>query len=446
MASPTKLSFNSQRSPRASPFRRPDSDGLLRSPSTVRDRSESPTKPLSPSLSPEKSNPFVRRPSQLTTGDRPRSPFARPTSRLSIAESSSRPTSSGSLAPPISFSRHASRTSVDLEQSAPPSPSPAARYEESPMTGDGNLPSSPRVPPSPSPLAVPSSPAFTPSSPAVAPSSPTVAPSSPPAPRSPLLSPMSTRPMRPAAQRTVTSSTQATIRAPVFGRPTSRDSPIAPATRPAPVTRPSYTTSSSFTAPSRPNFSAPVQMATGQYSHLPQSLLRSMRESFEVLDNSNTGAITSASVADMLQQMGMDSSPRAISAFFPPNTPSTISLGRFLDLLSAPLAEISEPSELAAAFAAFDVDDSGQIDKHELKDALLNTAPEPGAEDFRLSDHEVDAIMSQFSSRRAFGAKGVFGKELAGGDRKRGEVFRYRDFISNISGNGGVEGSEQVAA
>ncbi|KEQ76584.1 EF-hand, partial [Aureobasidium namibiae CBS 147.97] len=412
-ASPTKLSFNSPRSPRPSPFRRPDSDALLRSPST-------------------KSNPFVRRPSQLTTGDRPRSLFARPTSRLSIAESSSRPTSSGVLAPPISFSRHASRTSVDLDQSAPPSPSPAAPYEESPMPGDGASLSSPRDLPPPSPLAVPSSPA-------VAPSSPTVAPLSPLGPRSPLLSPSSTRPMRPTAQRTVTSSTQATIRAPVFGRPTSRESPTAPATRPAPTTRPSYS------APSRPNYTAPVQMATGQYSHLPQSLLRSMRESFEVLDNSNTGAITSASVADMLQQMGMDSSPKAVAAFFPPNTPSSISLGRFLDLLSAPLAEISEPSELAAAFAAFDVDDSGQIDKHELKDALLNTAPEPGAEDFRLSDQEVDAIMSQFSSRRAFGAKGVFGKELAGGNQKRGEVFRYRDFISNISGNGGVEGPEQVA-
>ncbi|THW33346.1 EF-hand [Aureobasidium pullulans] len=422
MSSPTKLSFNSPRSPRASPFRRPDSDGLLRSPSTVRDRSESPTKPLSPSLSPEKHNPFVRRPSQLTTGDRPRSPFARPTSRLSIAEPSSRPTSSGSLAPPISFSRHASVTSqtpVEREHSEPPSPSPVARNFEPPVPVDG-APSSPRAPPSPSPLVIPSSPA--------------VAPSSPMGPRSPLLSPNANRPMRPTAQRTVTSSTQATIRAPVFGRPTSRDSTTSAAPRP------------SFTATSRPNFSAPVQMATGQYSHLPQSLLRSMRESFEVLDSSNTGAITSASVADMLQQMGMDSSPRAVAAFFPPNTPSTITLGRFLDLLSAPLAELSEPSELAAAFAAFDVDDSGQIDKHELRDALLNTAPEPGAEHMRLSEHEVDAIMSQFSARRAFGAKGVFGKELGGGDRKRGEVFRYRDFISNISGSGGADGAEQVAA
>ncbi|KAG9575806.1 hypothetical protein KCV04_g24180, partial [Aureobasidium melanogenum] len=192
MASPTKLSFNSPRSPRASPFRRPDSDGLLRSPSTVRDRSESPTKPLSPSLSPEKTNPFVRRPSQLTTGDRPRSPFARPTSRLSIQESSSRPTTSGSLAPPISFSRHASQTSVEEEQSAPPSPSPVVRaVESSPMPGDGAVPSSPRAPPSPSPLAVPSSPA--------------VAPSSPLGPRSPVLSPSANRPIRPTAQRTVTS-------------------------------------------------------------------------------------------------------------------------------------------------------------------------------------------------------------------------------------------------
>ncbi|KAG9694088.1 EF-hand, partial [Aureobasidium melanogenum] len=421
MASPTKLSFNSPRSPRASPFRRPDSDGLLRSPSTVRDRSESPTKPLSPSLSPEKTNPFVRRPSQLTTGDRPRSPFARPTSRLSIQESSSRPTSSGSLAPPISFSRHASQTSVEEERFAPPSPSPVVHaVESSPMPGDGAVPSSPRVPPSPSPLVLPSSPA--------------VAPSSPLGPRSPVLSPSADRPVRPTAQRTVTSSTQATIRAPVFGRPTSRDSTTSAAPRP------------SYTAPSRPTFSVPVQMATGQYSHLPQSLLRSMRESFEVLDSSNTGTITSASVADMLQQMGMDSSPKAVAAFFPPNTPSTITLGRFLDLLSAPLAELSEPSELAAAFAAFDVDDSGQIDKHELRDALLNTAPEPGAENVRLSEHEIDVIMNQFSARRAFGAKGVFGKELAGGDRKRGEVFRYRDFISNISGSGGADSAEQIAA
>lgn len=171
-----------------------------------------------------------------------------------------------------------------------------------------------------------------------------------------------------------------------------------------------------------------------------------MRESFEVLDSSNNGAITSAQVSEMLQQMGMDATPKSVSAFFPPNTPSSITLGRFLDLLSAPLQELSEPSELAAAFAAFDVDDSGQIDRHELRDALLNTAPEPGSEHLRLSEQEVDAIMGQFSARRAFGAKGVFGKELGGGERKRGEVFRYRDFISNISGSGGAEGAEQVVA
>jgi Ca2+-binding EF-hand superfamily protein len=174
-----------------------------------------------------------------------------------------------------------------------------------------------------------------------------------------------------------------------------------------------------------------------------------MRESFEVLDSSNSGAITSASVAEMLQQMGMDASPLALSAFFPPNAASSITLGRFLDLLSAPLAELSDSSELAAAFAAFDVDDSGQIDKHELRDALLNTAPEPGAEYARLTEQEVDAIMGQFSARRAFGAKGVLGKELgSGGDRKRGEVFRYRDFISNISGSEGgaaAEAVEQIA-
>ncbi len=37
-------------------------------------------------------------------------------------------------------------------------------------------------------------------------------------------------------------------------------------------------------------------------------------------------------------------------------------LARYLDSLSAPLASLSHPDELRAAFEAFDTDDSGQID------------------------------------------------------------------------------------
>ena len=163
-----------------------------------------------------------------------------------------------------------------------------------------------------------------------------------------------------------------------------------------------------------------------------------MRESFEVLDSNNSGAISSASVASMLEQMGMEHHPAALRDFFPPNAPSQLNLARYLDTLSAPLAELSPPEELMAAFSAFDVDDSGQIDVAELRKALLMTAPEPGEEDFRMGEREVDSILGEFAGRRAFGAKGV---NVAKG---KGEVFRYREFMGAVTAGAGGGGEVVV--
>ena len=162
-----------------------------------------------------------------------------------------------------------------------------------------------------------------------------------------------------------------------------------------------------------------------------------MRESFEVLDTTNTGAITPASVAHMLEQTGLSTHyhPRD---FFPPNTPAQLNLARYLDTLSAPLAALSPPEELVAAFAAFDVDDSGQIDVVELRKALLGTAPEVGEEDWRMGEAGTDEILAGFCGRRAFGAKGV---NVAKG---KGEVFRYREFMGAVAGGVGGEGAEGV--
>ena len=164
-----------------------------------------------------------------------------------------------------------------------------------------------------------------------------------------------------------------------------------------------------------------------------------MRESFEVLDSSNSGAITSASVASMLEQMGLPSNPSDVRDFFPPNAPAQLNLARYLDTLSGPMSELSQPEELIAAFSAFDTDDSGQIDVTELRKALLNTAPEPGEEDFRVSERELDGILSEFTGRRAFGAKGL------NATKGKGDVFRYRDFMSSVSG-GGQDVQEQAVA
>lgn len=155
-----------------------------------------------------------------------------------------------------------------------------------------------------------------------------------------------------------------------------------------------------------------------------------MRESFEVIDSSNSGSINSASLASTLDQMGQHATPASLQAFFPPNTPGQLNLARYLDMLSGPLADLSHNDELRAAFEAFDVDDSGQIDVAELRDALLNTAPEPGETMIRLSERDVDGILGEFAGRRAFGAKGL---NVA---KTKGEVFRYHDFMASISGGG----------
>ena len=107
------------------------------------------------------------------------------------------------------------------------------------------------------------------------------------------------------------------------------------------------------------------------------------------------------------------------------------------------MASLSSPDELSAAFEAFDVDDSGQVDVTELRRALLETAPEPGDGGARLSEGEVDAVLGEFAGRRAFGAKGLH----AG--KGKGEVFRYREFMAGVWGGGGggeagVEGADGV--
>lgn len=161
-----------------------------------------------------------------------------------------------------------------------------------------------------------------------------------------------------------------------------------------------------------------------------------MRESFEVLDSSNSGAVTSASVSSTLEQMGLPNTPADLRDFFPPNGPGQLNLARYLDTLSGPLSELSASDELMAAFSAFDVDDSGQIDIADLRRSLLSTAPEDGE---RLSERELDGILAEFSGRRAFGAKGL---NVAKG---KGEVFRWREFMGAVSGGGGGSmGAESV--
>lgn len=107
----------------------------------------------------------------------------------------------------------------------------------------------------------------------------------------------------------------------------------------------------------------------------------------------------------------------------------------FLNSLATTLAAMSPSPELLSAFSAFDVDDSGQIDLAELREALLNTAPEPGERP--LTEAEVNMVLSGFTGRRAFN------RHMNPGRGVRNEVFKYQDFVNSIMGsNGGSESEE----
>lgn len=167
-------------------------------------------------------------------------------------------------------------------------------------------------------------------------------------------------------------------------------------------------------------------------SKLQPGQVRELREGFQILDRDSDGIVNREDVADMLTQLGIPASASDLSSFFPPSQSQTMTMATFLTQISTMLASLSPSDELLNAFAAFDDDDSGQVDLAELKDALLHTAPEAGEE--MLTAREVDRIMSGFSGRRAFGKTMVAGK--------RGEVFKYQDFVASVSGGNGKDNKE----
>lgn len=175
-------------------------------------------------------------------------------------------------------------------------------------------------------------------------------------------------------------------------------------------------------------------------SQLQPAQVRVLRDGFQILDRDSDGVVNREDIADMLNQLGLPSSPSDISQFFPPGGPQTTTLPVFLNSIASTLTAMSPSAELLSAFSAFDDDDSGQVDLNELRDALLQTAPEPGER--ALTPLEVDKIMVGFSGRRAFSKN-----SMSGGLSKRGEVFKYQEFVNSIvGGNGSSEPTSQESS
>ncbi|KAH8176372.1 EF-hand domain-containing protein [Sarocladium implicatum] len=172
-------------------------------------------------------------------------------------------------------------------------------------------------------------------------------------------------------------------------------------------------------------------------SQLQPAQVSALRDGFQILDRDCDGVVNRDDVADMLNQLGLPSGHSEVSRFFPPSSPQTIAMPAFLNSLAEALAALSPSAELLSAFSAFDDDDSGQVDVAELRDALLNTAPEPGQRALTAAD--VDKVMEGFTGRRAFNRN--MNAQLGS---KRGDVFKYQDFVNSVMGtNGSSEGNSQ---
>jgi len=181
-------------------------------------------------------------------------------------------------------------------------------------------------------------------------------------------------------------------------------------------------------------------------SKIPPQLLHSMRESFSVLDSNSTGTITASSVAETLQSLGLQENN--ISQFFPPGQPPQLSLPQYLNQLANILVGLSPQQELLNAFSAFDDDDSGQIDVVELRKALLDTPPDAGER--ALTERDVDKAMEGFTGRRilgrsAIGIAGVRGLNSPA-PKRGGEVFRYHDFVGNLTGGPAMDAGQVQSA
>ncbi|KAM0196576.1 hypothetical protein ACHAPA_001554 [Fusarium lateritium] len=219
-----------------------------------------------------------------------------------------------------------------------------------------------------------------------------------------------------------------------FARPTTPTS-TQPSWTPKPKTPVRDEMASS---PSRisPAPRTPISKSLGSgnaLSQLQATQVRTLRDAFQIMDRDCDGLVNREDVTDMLNQLGLPSSPADVSNFFPPSAPQTIALAAFLNSLADVLAELSDSAELLNAFSAFDDDDSGQVDLNELRNALLETAPEPGEK--ALTASEVDKIMNGFTGRRGFNRN-----MNAQRGAKRGEVFKYQEFVGSIMGsNNGSE-------
>lgn len=164
--------------------------------------------------------------------------------------------------------------------------------------------------------------------------------------------------------------------------------------------------------------------------------LREVRDAFQVLDRDHDGQVDPEDIAVMLSSLGLDANEASLASFFQQDMPQSINLPVFLTIIAELLEPFPPSTELENALAAFDEDDSGLIDLADLREALVQTNPaENGSDRSSLTENQLYEVVRDFTSSSAL-PRTPASKRLM-----RREVFRYQEFVSNITGAIGTEGA-----
>ncbi|RPB27722.1 EF-hand [Terfezia boudieri ATCC MYA-4762] len=202
---------------------------------------------------------------------------------------------------------------------------------------------------------------------------------------------------------------------PQFGSPSSSPRPYTPA---SPI---QHLSTSPSTTPKPPT--NPLNSSNVDYTHLPPSLLHTLRSSFLYIDKDSDGTISSSDLTATLASLSQATSASNLQAYFKA-APSPLNLASYLTHLSGYIGELASEDELLTALEAFDDGDDGTVDVGELREALMNT----GEVSERMTEAEVERALRGFVRKRGLRSKG------SGGDR-----FAYREWVGSVCGKGDDE-------
>ncbi|SPO29731.1 related to Myosin regulatory light chain 2-A, smooth muscle isoform [Ustilago trichophora] len=166
--------------------------------------------------------------------------------------------------------------------------------------------------------------------------------------------------------------------------------------------------SSSQSSTGRKMGNHPRQSSSALYTAFSPKQISGFKEAFNMIDTDSDGLITQSDMASMLSNLGLASTPSAVSSYFKSSlNGGGVNFTQFLTMFGEHLAELDDQTVLTEAFECFDEKDVGKIDAQELRFWLSQVGD-------KMSEGEIDRLLS-----------GPFMD-------KQGKMFDYKAFVEAV--------------